>query len=560
MTSVDVSMALPTSGTYDVAVGQSLSRALKARKGETVRSKVERELYSFRYNVRPDGVDTSANGTISVKKGDDSNTKVTIERASSTDGGSYSWSGSAPAAKEFDCVLIFDPNSMTFTMEKVDTLVGVTFNGRSAHGLRKAASPLPPSSAASSRPSTSSSSSQALSRTRPGRPPVEDEGHDEDAEGEIDEDLLNLLPQPTKSLPAAKKSSEKEKVSSTTTKGRQSAAIIRKSGASAMSSSILAPVPSRPSEDSEPEEPLVKQVRPQAAAPAGKAKAPTKAPKQQKSAAMRKAEKAALAFRPFAKHPRQPIPQPTPAFKTAVVSSGIVPSASAPSTSTKRDRDTMEQPVADAPVPAPPRPQPRPKRPKITPQAAPKPEKPKEPLDLALPTGSAFNLPSSVSAPAVPTAASSSSSTVPAKHVADEPAADSEDEDWEPVQPSESAPAVSTSQSQAPIRSIQMEDVIPEPSPRAESPVHIEGSDGVVVGEDDFLQDMFDEEEADPEAAEDDFLQDAFGEAPEAPADLAPVKSMNDLAQEEFGDLGMGGDTLWGDDDDDTSDDSSDDE
>ena len=48
MASVESVWTQPPAGTYDVAVGQSLSRALKARKGETVRSKVERELYSFR--------------------------------------------------------------------------------------------------------------------------------------------------------------------------------------------------------------------------------------------------------------------------------------------------------------------------------------------------------------------------------------------------------------------------------------------------------------------------------------------------------------------------------
>lgn len=394
-----------------------------------------------------------------------------------------------------------------------------------------------------------------MSRTRPGRPPIEDEGHDEDAEGEIDEDLLNLLPQPTKPQPTVKKSSEKDKASSVVTKGKQSVAASRKSG----SSVVPAPGPApRPSEDSEPDEPLVKQMKPQAAALATKAKAPAKAPKQQRSAAMRKAEKAAMAFRPFSKPPRQQAPQPPPNVKSSLVASGNVPSASSSATGTKRDRDVMEPQVADAP----PRPQPRPKRPKVTPHAAPKPEKPKEPLDLALPTGSAFSLPSSVSAPALSVAAPSSSNAGPVKDVADEPVVgggDSEDEDWEPIQPSESAPAVSTSQPQAPIRSIQMEVIIPEPSPRAESPVHVDGSDGIAAGEDDFLQDMFDEaaeEDADPEAAEDDFLQDAFGEAP---VESAPVKSMKDLAQEEFGDLGMG-DTLWGDDDEDTSDDSSDDE
>ncbi|KAH8105483.1 RNA polymerase II transcription elongation factor-domain-containing protein [Cristinia sonorae] len=555
MASVDSSWTPPPAGTYDVALGHSLSRALKARKGETVRSKVERELYSFRYNFRPESIDSTANGTLTVKKGEDQEAKVTVERPSQFEDGGHSFVGVAPPAKEFDCVLIFDPQTMSFTLEKVDSSVKLTYDRKTPAGPRKAVSPNPIASASSSRPSTSSSLSQPLqssSRGKPSRQAVADTGgHDEDAEGDIDDDFLDLLPATTTQPPTiTKKTAGKELTA--ITKGKQTAASGMANRAPA-NQSRPAP-PARPSDDSEPEEALSKQIRPTPSAsqtaPAAKAtKAATGTKVRKKSAAMSKVEKLAKsAFRSF------PPPRPAPSqMQPSASTSSVLPKPTAESppkltVGAKREREAEVQPPPPAPAPATAS-QLRQKRQKILP--TPKPEKPKEPFSLALPTGSEFNLPSAISAPSIIATAPPAAAATP-EPVAAAAAEDSDPDDWdEVVQLSASAPVLPTPQPPPlqPVRAIQMEVIIPTASRRPEpDPPVVDGSDGLLGGDEDFLQDMFDEEaaeeDADPEAAEDDFLQDAMIEKP-------PPKSMNDLALE--GALGP----LWGDDDDDDSSDES---
>ena len=413
---------------------------------------------------------------------------------------------------------------------------------------------MPVNSAASSRPSTSSSSvhaSQASTRVKQVRQPIDDLGADEDAEGEIDDEFLQLLPPSPKPPPVpAKKLSGRD---TSTAKGKQVAASRKAVNASSNAA--------RPDDDSEPEEALLNQIRfpPQSIpapapapapvpAPAPKAKAPSKPARQKKSAAMTKAEKAALAastaFRSFPK----PRPSQLPAAAAPPASTPSTIKSFAPTAAAKREREAEElAPEAPATVPAP---QPRKRQKVAQPVAAPKPEKPKEPFSLALPTGSEFNLPGSVSAPALAGGSSRSGNASPPDETAPT-ADDSEEEDWMEVQPSASAPAIPTA-SQPQVRDIQMEVVIPEATRRPEPQEPMDGSDGLAAGEEDFLQDMFDEA-AEEEVQEDDFLQDAYGES--QPSVSAPPLSMNDLAKETLGD------TLWGDDDDDTSEDSeSDDE
>jgi len=326
-----------------------------------------------------------------------------------------------------------------------------------------------------------------------------------------------------------------------------------------------APPPARVSEDSEPEEALAKQIRPPplpAPAVKGKAAGGAKAPRQRKSAAMTKAEKAAIAastaFRSFPKpRPSQLPPQPAASGATSVISKPPLPASSQPVSGTKRERVTEPSAVGEAAHSAL---QPRPKRQKVAPTPAlPKPEKAKEPFSLALPTGSEFSLPSSVSAPSA-LFVGPSSNTVPTPSPLHEPVApaadDSEEEDWDEVQPSASASTPTLPTPQQPVRAIQMEVIIPTASPRPDPMDNVDGSDGLPAGDEDFLQDMFDEA-AEDDAPEDDFLQDALEETFEV---RAPPKSMAELAQAELG-ADLGEDPLWPDDDeDDTSDDSSDDD
>jgi len=74
---------MPPLGRHTVNIGSSLGRALKARKGGPAPAKnklPEKDFYSFRYNFKPESVDTTKPGTMELKKGKEA-TSVIVERA-----------------------------------------------------------------------------------------------------------------------------------------------------------------------------------------------------------------------------------------------------------------------------------------------------------------------------------------------------------------------------------------------------------------------------------------------------------------------------------------------
>ncbi|TFY80632.1 hypothetical protein EWM64_g3382, partial [Hericium alpestre] len=133
---------MPPAGRHKVNVGSSLGKALKARKGASApkRSNLpERDFYSF----RSESIDSTKPGTIEVKKGKES-TSVRVERPTSNDGEAIIFTGDEKPAKEWDCVLIYDEELNTFTLEKLDSCIGLGYGKKGAM---------------SARPSTSSSAS-----------------------------------------------------------------------------------------------------------------------------------------------------------------------------------------------------------------------------------------------------------------------------------------------------------------------------------------------------------------------------------------------------------------
>ncbi|KAH9963941.1 hypothetical protein BJV74DRAFT_870688 [Russula compacta] len=74
---------MPAAGRHNVSIGSSLSKALKARKGQppTQRSKAlpERDFYALRYNHKPASIDPSKPGTLEVNPGKEV-TSVRVER------------------------------------------------------------------------------------------------------------------------------------------------------------------------------------------------------------------------------------------------------------------------------------------------------------------------------------------------------------------------------------------------------------------------------------------------------------------------------------------------
>ncbi|OJA07758.1 hypothetical protein AZE42_02999, partial [Rhizopogon vesiculosus] len=125
---------MPTTGRHPVTVGTSLRRALKARKGTAPpkRSNLpDKDFYSFRYNFKPESIDSSKSGTVEVKRGKES-TSITLERPSTQAGENQVFKGTEQPVKEIDCVLIYDEELGTFTLEKIDCFVSFTYDKKVA--------------------------------------------------------------------------------------------------------------------------------------------------------------------------------------------------------------------------------------------------------------------------------------------------------------------------------------------------------------------------------------------------------------------------------------------
>ncbi|KAG1739850.1 RNA polymerase II transcription elongation factor-domain-containing protein [Suillus paluster] len=143
---------MPTTGRHQVTMGTSLRRALRARKGvaQPKRSNIpDKDFYSFRYNFKPESIEPSRSGTVEVKRGKDS-TSVILERPSTQAGENHLFKGSEQPVKEYDCVLIYDEELGTFTLEKVECFMGFTYDKKvsssSSSFARKSPSAISPPS------------------------------------------------------------------------------------------------------------------------------------------------------------------------------------------------------------------------------------------------------------------------------------------------------------------------------------------------------------------------------------------------------------------------------
>ncbi|KAF8485318.1 RNA polymerase II transcription elongation factor-domain-containing protein [Russula ochroleuca] len=152
---------MPAAGRHNVSIGSSLSKALKARKGQppTQRSKAlpERDFYALRYNHKPASIDPTKPGTLEVNPGREVTT-VRVERPTVNNKEVIVFKGEEKPAKEWECVLIYDEATQTFTLEKLDSLVNLNFDAKAPPRTRPTASP----------PSQSSSSAaQTPQRSQP---------------------------------------------------------------------------------------------------------------------------------------------------------------------------------------------------------------------------------------------------------------------------------------------------------------------------------------------------------------------------------------------------------
>ncbi|KAF9224360.1 hypothetical protein BS17DRAFT_779679 [Gyrodon lividus] len=140
---------MPVTGRYKVDIGTSLGRALKARKGIAPPKRAsnfpDRDFYSFRYNFKPESIGADKPGSIEVKRGKES-TSVTVERPSTQAGESHIFKGTEQPVKEYDCVLIYDEELGTFTLEKIDSFMSFSYDRKAQASVstipRDATSPI----------------------------------------------------------------------------------------------------------------------------------------------------------------------------------------------------------------------------------------------------------------------------------------------------------------------------------------------------------------------------------------------------------------------------------
>jgi hypothetical protein len=134
---------MPAAGRHNVSIGSSLSKALKARKGQppTQRSKAlpERDFYALRYNHKPASIDPTKPGTLEVNPGREVTT-VRVERPTVNNKEVIVFKGEEKPAKEWECVLIYDEATQTFTLEKLDSLVNLNFDAKAPPRTRPTAS------------------------------------------------------------------------------------------------------------------------------------------------------------------------------------------------------------------------------------------------------------------------------------------------------------------------------------------------------------------------------------------------------------------------------------
>ncbi|KAL1747737.1 RNA polymerase II transcription elongation factor-domain-containing protein [Schizophyllum fasciatum] len=119
---------LPATGRHSVSLGSSLSKALQARKNRTgppKPSKFDKYFYSVRYNHKPSSIDTSKSGHV-VRHSENRDFPVTLHQPSK-DGKSLEWQGQEANPAEWTCVLVYDAQTQSYVLEKVESSLNMTY-------------------------------------------------------------------------------------------------------------------------------------------------------------------------------------------------------------------------------------------------------------------------------------------------------------------------------------------------------------------------------------------------------------------------------------------------
>ncbi|KAF8628514.1 hypothetical protein AX15_003843 [Amanita polypyramis BW_CC] len=306
---------MPVHGVQQVNIGTSLRRALKARRnnGEQrvpapVKRLPDRDFYAFRYNFKPNSIDSEKPGNIDIRKTPDS-TSITVEYPSKQSGETHVFRGTENVAKGWDCVLVYDEELGTFTLEKLDSHAALTHERRPIAGR-----PPPPPSP---------------------KPPSQNKVKDE-LEAQLEKDLLELADPdadgeyeyedpPPRDVPYHKEEEEEDPIAeliSATPPPIKQAPPRQK---------VPAKAPTKPPQPQRPEKPIPKNKGKAPAVPRPSSAVPDKPPA------------------PAAK-PIPPKHKPTPARATAPISAPVpasVPPAAPPQTKPPKKRETESTHLSD---------------------------------------------------------------------------------------------------------------------------------------------------------------------------------------------------------------------
>ncbi|PPQ84881.1 hypothetical protein CVT25_004624 [Psilocybe cyanescens] len=143
---------MPGKGRHPVNIGSSLGRAIKNRKNKgspapTKKSPLpERDFYSFKFNFKPLTIDTTQPATLEIKQGAESTHLKAEYHSTVNPEGLHPFSGTETPAKEIDCILIYDTETGTYTLEKLDSFAVFKYDGKLVTSRRTASPALPSSS------------------------------------------------------------------------------------------------------------------------------------------------------------------------------------------------------------------------------------------------------------------------------------------------------------------------------------------------------------------------------------------------------------------------------
>ncbi|KAG7096539.1 hypothetical protein E1B28_003966 [Marasmius oreades] len=138
----------PAPGRHRVNIGSSLVRALKARKGDPPPQKrsnlPDRDFYALRYNFKPSSIDPTKSGNMEVKRNKDGPSTLIVEHPAQPSG-LHVYRGREDPAKEWACVLIFDEETGSYTLEKIESFVSLEHIERRPQSLTAVSQPATPS-------------------------------------------------------------------------------------------------------------------------------------------------------------------------------------------------------------------------------------------------------------------------------------------------------------------------------------------------------------------------------------------------------------------------------